>query len=132
MAQIERICPNCGTSNPADRARCVHCGLDLLYLPARREPRLPARLGNAGAAALLLGASALVAREGFKLLARSLLTRLAPVSRRQVSPTNATPVPDEPPDYIIRGWTAWNIRNGKEQSSGSQRFEWHIKERRRP
>jgi zinc-ribbon domain len=127
MAEIERICPNCGTNNPSGRTRCTRCGTNLTSLPARRESNLPARLESASAAALVLSASAFLARAGLKLLAREVLPRMAkglatkPASKQIVKQAAA-----EEPDYVIRGWRTWSVRRGDERTSGSEQFEWRI------
>lgn len=130
MQEIERVCPNCGTTNPYDRAQCRHCGAALRNLPAKRQPDLPARFEGAGAAALVLAASTFIAKAGFKLLVRQVLPRIAknlepkPASKQTVDQS-----PEEHPGYVIRGWRAWHVRSGTNQSSGSEHFEWRINRR---
>lgn len=132
MATVERICPNCGTSNPQERGHCVRCGTDLIQLPERRASRLPARVEGAGAAALVLGATALVARAGLELLARQLLTRVRRATLAKTPPTFSTLSSEARPDYVVRGWRAWSIHYGDKNTSGSEQFEWHIKRTGRP
>lgn len=133
MASVERICPNCGTSNPQERVHCVRCSTNLIQLPERRASRLPARVEGAGAAALVLGATALVARAGLELLARQLFTRVRRATLAKTAPSATINRSSEaPPDYVVRGWRAWSIHYGDKNTSGSEQFEWHIKRTRRP
>ncbi len=130
MTQIERICPNCGTSNPSDQTYCVQCGLDLIHLPAPRRTTLPARIDQARAAALVLGASMLIARAGLQLIVRGLVPRLA----NGLTKPSGSPIEkkqgDDQPDWIVRGWRAWSIHSGDNHSTGSEQFEWRIKRTR--
>lgn len=133
MTTVERICPSCGTSNSQDRVHCVRCGTNLIQLPERRASRLPARVEGAGAAALVLGATALVARAGLELLARQLFTRVRRATIANAPPTaTSNRSPEAQPDYVVRGWRAWSIHYGDKNTSGSEKFEWHIKRTRRP
>ncbi len=127
MEKIERICPNCGTSNPSTRPRCSQCGTQLINLPAARGNDLPSRVEGAGAAALVLSATAFLARAGFRLFVREVLPRVAkelmpkPASKQIVEqPT------EEQPEYMIRGWRVWSYRRGDEQASGSEHVEWRV------
>ncbi len=136
MSEVERICPNCGASNPYSQARCSRCGADLNRLPVQRSLNLPARAESAGAAALVLGVTALVAREGLKLLARGLWSRMAQgavrpgaVTRDLTVKPNSSVVEGqdtERPDFVVRGWRAWSWHSGTDHSSGSEQFEWRI------
>ncbi len=128
MATLERICPNCGTANPRERVNCIHCGTNLIQLPERRASRLPARVEGAGAAAMVLGATALVARAGLELLARQLFAGFRRATLAKAPPTTAANrSQEERPDYVVRGWRAWSIHYGDKKTSGSEQFEWHIK-----
>ncbi len=128
MVQIERICPNCGTSNAADRAQCINCGLDLNRLPAQSQSNLPLPLEGAGVAALVMGATALIARAGLRLLARGVANR---INRALIPRPNPTAVErkttEEQPDYVVWGWRSWSVRQGEQHSSGSEQFEWRVK-----
>ncbi len=130
MEKIERICPNCGTSNPTTHTRCSNCGTQLINLPASRANSLPSRVEGAGAAALVLSATAFLARTGLRLLAREVLPRMAkgltpkPASQQIVEQPTA-----EQPDYVIRGWRVWSYRRGDDQASGSEHFEWQVHRR---
>ncbi len=147
MATVERVCPQCGTSNPSDRSRCAHCGANLTHLPARRPNDLPERVGGARTAALVLSATALIARAGFRLFRSQVLpwlshelssrpptiidhkpSKRAAEEQQQRAVDRTTPEPE--PDYTIRGWRAWSVRQGDEESSGSDTFEWRISRRR--
>jgi hypothetical protein len=127
MEKIERICPKCGTANTYSRAQCQRCGVSLTNLPASQGASVPARIEGASAAALVIAASALIARTGFKLLARELLPRVAKGLARKPASTEIIDQPaDEHNDYVIRGWRTWSIRRGSDRSSGSEQFEWRI------
>ncbi len=144
MAKVERICPNCGTSNASDRERCRKCGTGL-FTPARRQDNVPARSEGGRTAALVLSAGAIIARVGLRLLVRQVLPRIADrltekPSRmtidhqpRRASVENAPPrqpVQEDEPDYVIRGWRAWSVRQNDDHSSGSETFEWRVSRRR--
>jgi hypothetical protein len=130
MEQIERVCPKCGVSNPYERARCQNCGVILTNLPASRRSSVPARIEGAGAAALVLGASALIVRTGLKLLVGEILPRVvSSVARKPASRQIVDQPPEEQPQYVIRGWRAWSVRRGAEHSTGSEHFEWRINRR---
>ncbi len=138
MSKIERICPNCGATNASDRARCVRCGTNLTTLPAKRGASLPARAERVSATALVLGASALIARVGWSLVARQVLPRLVKGLTSRAAPRQVVKQPSEkqvnhPPeeqaDYVIRGWRTWSVRRGDEQAQGSEHFEWKITRR---
>src|SRR5512142_1956281 len=104
MATLERICPNCGATNSADRTRCVGCDTNLIALPARRQTNLPMPLDNARAAGLVLGISAVVARAAIGLLTREVLPRLIrrPAQKRTALARERME-PDDQHDYVIRG-----------------------------
>ncbi len=130
MAQIERICSNCGTSNPSDQTYCAQCGVDLIHLPAPRQTTMPARMNQAQAAALVVGASLLIARAGLQLIAQGLAPRLANgLIKRSRSSIEQTRQGDQP-EWIVRGWRAWSIHSGDAHSTGSEQFEWRIKRTR--
>jgi hypothetical protein len=130
MEKIERVCPNCHTANPYERARCQRCGASLTNLPAPRQAGLPARIEGAGAAALVLGASALIARTGLRIIVREVMPRVASsLARKPAAREIIDQRRDEQPDYVIRGWRAWSVRRGPEHSSGSEHFEWRINRR---
>jgi hypothetical protein len=130
MEKIERVCPNCNTGNPYERAQCQRCGASLTNLPASRQSGLPARIEGASAVALVLGASALIARTGFKLLMSQVLPRVASsLARKPASQQIIDQSHEEQPDYVIRGWRAWSVRRGSEHSTGSEHFEWRINRR---
>ncbi len=140
MTTVERICPNCGTANPTEQVNCLRCGTNLIHLPASRETRLPARIEGAGAAALVLGATALVARAGLQLLARRLFAHFSqtrpagtrPVMIRTNPQAPSESVAEEQPDYIVRGRRSWTIQYGGEKSGGSEEFEYRVKRTERP
>ncbi len=127
MAQVERICPNCGKSNLSNQTHCVQCGIDLIHLSAPRQAGVAARADQARAAALLVGASMLIARAGLHLIARGILPRLAGgLVRSKNNPLGQRPGDDQP-DWILHGWRAWSIHSGDAHSNGSEQFEWRIK-----
>ncbi len=130
MAQIERICSNCGKSNPPDQTHCVQCGIDLIHLPAPRQATVPTRMDQARAAALVVGASMLIARAGLQLIARGILPRLAGGLVRPSGNPLDQKQGDGQPDWIVRGWRVWSIHSGDAHSSGSEQFEWRIKRTR--
>ncbi len=127
MSTVERICPNCGAINSANRTYCVRCNTNLITLSAREQTNLPARFDKVQAAGLALGVSALIARVGINLLTREILPRLAKRSVvKGASPAKGQPMAADQPDYIIRGWRAWSVHRGEEHSTGSEQFEWRI------
>ncbi len=143
MATIERVCPNCGTSNSSQRARCSKCGTPLTNLPVRGQSQVPARSQKVELAGLALSAGALIARAGFRLFVKQVLPRMrqrrrastmtvdqeprrADVERQQ----SGWPEKDDSPDYVIRGWRAWSVRRNDDESSGSESFEWRVSRRR--
>ncbi len=144
MATIERICPNCGTSNKSDRTRCTKCGTSLTNLPVPSSSQVPARNQKAELAGLALSATALIARAGFRLLVNQVLPRMRGENKKPSSmiidheprqsdieqQKSRWPEQDDSPDYIIRGWRAWSVRQNDDQSSGSESFEWRISRRR--
>jgi hypothetical protein len=106
-----------------------------------RETRLPARIEDAGAAALVLGATALVARAGLQLLARRLFARFNQGMRDRTKPIviGTKPGQDRPenagqdqPEYVVRGRRSWIIRFGGQQTGGSEEFEYRVKRTERP
>jgi hypothetical protein len=131
MKQIERICPNCGASNDYDRARCSRCGTQLSTLPAPRQAGLPSKVEGASTAALVLGASAFLARTGYRLFRREILPRVIkglkpkPASEQVIEPAG-----DDEPDYTVRGWRVWSTRHNDQEASGSEQFEWKIRKTR--
>ncbi len=129
MAQIERICPGCGASNPSDRLHCVGCGIDLVGLPVLRQPLVPMRVDQATVAALAIGASLVILRTGLEMFARGVLPRLV---SRWVGPASSSieKRSQARPDWIVHGWRAWSIHSGDTHSTGSERFEWRIKRTR--
>ena len=128
MATVERICPNCGTSNSQEQVHCVRCGTNLIRLPAERASQLPARLEGAGVAAIVLGATAIIARAGLEVLALQLLARVSRSTLAKAPPSAAANRSQQiQPDYVVRGWRAWSIRDGERNTSGSEQFEWRIK-----
>ncbi len=130
MGQVERICTNCGTSNPSERTHCVQCGIDLIHLPAPRHTAVPARVDQAQVAALVIGASALVLRAGLELFARGVLPRLLDGRVKPSRSAVADRPAGDPPDWIVHGWRAWSIHSGETDSTGSEQFEWRIKRTR--
>ncbi len=127
MEKIERICPNCGTSNAYERTRCVRCGSSLTTLPASRPSNLPTRIEGASAAALVLAASAFIARVGWRLFAREVLPRaIRGLTQKPTSEQVVDQSREEPPAYVIRGWRAWSMHRGGDRSSGAEQFEWRI------
>ncbi len=126
MTQVERICPNCGTSNPAERTNCLRCGMDLVWLPATRPPTMPARADQARAAALVIGATALIARASLELLVRGILPRLMNGRVKPSSSSLKQRRAGDQPDYIVRGWRAWSVHWDDQHSAGSEQFEWRI------
>ncbi len=116
----------------------------LTNLPVPGQSQVPARSQKAEVAALALSATALIARAGFRLLVRQVLPRMRGKQTKPSSmiidqePRRADverqesrwPDKDESPDYIIRGWRAWSVRQNDDQSSGSESFEWRISRRR--
>ncbi len=127
MKEIERICPNCGASNEYDRARCSRCGTQLSGLPAPRQSGLPSRVEATSTAALVLGASAFLARTGLRLFRREILPRVAKALKpkpasQQVIDQGA----DDRSDYVVRGWRVWSARYNDQEASGSEHFEWKI------
>jgi hypothetical protein len=133
MEKIERVCPNCGTANPYERANCQRCGVALANLPASRGTGVPARIEGASTAALVLAASAFIARTGFKLFAREILPRIAKgLAPKPASKEIVDQSPGDQPDYVIRGWRAWSMHHGTDHSSGSEQFEWRINRRDAP
>jgi hypothetical protein len=130
MEKIERVCPNCGTGNPYERAQCQHCGTSLTTLPVSQQSGVPARIEAASAAALVLAASAFIARVGFKVLVRGILPRVAKgLAQKPASSQVIDQSTGEQPEYVMRGWRVWSVRRGTDQSSGSERFEWRINRR---
>jgi hypothetical protein len=108
--------------------------LDLNRLPVKSQSNLPVQWEGAGAAALVLSATALVARAGLKLLARGIMSQVTKgLARKRASslverkPQVAPRQAEEQPDYVVWGWRSWSIRRGQDQSSGSEQFEWRIK-----
>ncbi len=144
MATIERVCPNCGTSNSSQRARCSKCGTTLTNLPARGQSQVPARGQKAEIAGLALSAGALIARAGFRLFVRQVLPRMRGRNQKPSAmtidqeprrndverPQSGWPEKDDSPDYVIRGWRAWSVRRNEDESSGSESFEWRVSRRR--
>ncbi len=132
MANVERICPRCGTTNPYDRERCHNCGTSLTRQLATRSPGQIARSPEARALAVAAGAAAVLARAGFKLLINQILPRAADKLRAKPPVTiDQSGNPAEPePDYVIRGWRTWSARRGSDESSGSENFEWKIRSNR--
>lgn len=125
MAQVERICTNCGTSNPSDRTHCVQCGIDLIHLPSPRRTVAPVRIEQAQAAAFVIGASALLLRAGLHLFARGVLPRLVD-GWSKPSKSALEKRTEDRPDWIVHGWRAWSIHSGDKHSTGSEQFEWRI------
>lgn len=127
MQEIERVCPNCGSTNPYVRSQCVRCGANLTNLPARSQLNSPARFEGAGTAALVLAASAFIARAGLRLFVRQVLPRFAKgLQPKPASLQTVDQAPEEQPGLVIRGWRAWHVRSGTDRSSGSEHFEWRI------
>ena len=128
MSTLERICPNCGTANSADRTHCILCNTNQISLADPGQAKLPARFDNPRAVGLVLGVSAVVARVGLNLLTREILPRLAKgLISKPASSVTKQPASDDRPDYIVRGWSAWSVHQNGEHSSGSEQFEWRIK-----
>lgn len=130
MAQIERICTNCGTSNPSDRTHCLQCGMDLIHLPAPQQTTMPTRIDQARAAALIVGASALILRAGLQLFARGILPRLVDGWVKPSPSAIEERRAEDQSDWIVKGWRAWSFHSGDTHSTGSERFEWRIKRTR--
>ncbi|MGB8647701.1 MAG: zinc ribbon domain-containing protein [Anaerolineae bacterium] len=143
MARVERICPNCGTSNASVREQCRKCGTRL-SLHAPREDNLPGRSKGVRTVALVLSAGAIIARTGLRLFVKQVLPRIARMrsekpshmtidySPRQPPVENAeSRQPESPePDSKIHGWRAWRVRHGDKQASGSKTVEWSVSRRR--
>ncbi len=132
MQKVERVCPNCGTANPYESAYCRKCGTNLTStnLPARRGTNSPARFRAPAGIALVVSASAFLARLGLKLLARQVLPRVKESITKKPEPKEIKVAPrEEVPDTVIRGWRAWSVRKGEDESSGSEKFEWRINSR---
>ncbi len=67
MAQVHRICPQCGNNVRLEDRFCPHCGFDTRQeLPATRS-NVPATLGRA-ALPVAAGLAGLVVRVGWRLL----------------------------------------------------------------
>lgn len=130
MAQLERICPNCGFSNPSDKQNCLQCGFDFLRLPAQKPVSPLVTSEQAATTALVIGATALIARVGVQLLLRAVFPRLVAglKPRKSVQRTQS----GDAADYIVKGWRTWNIHTGGDHSSGSEQFEWRIKRNKVP
>ncbi len=76
MANVQRICEQCGEGGPLDVRYCPHCGYDTqaaLPMPTRN---LPMVIGKA-VLPILAGAATLALRMGWKLLQQRLSTELA-------------------------------------------------------
>jgi hypothetical protein len=79
MSEIQRICVQCGQTNPLETRYCARCGYDSQgALPAQRTS-LPAVIGSA-ALPVLVGAASLAVRMGWKLLQSHLAQNAAPQS----------------------------------------------------
>jgi hypothetical protein len=94
MSEIQRICVQCGQTNPLDARFCARCGYDTQgALPAQRAS-LPAVVGRA-ALPVLVGAASLAVRAGWRLL-QSRLAQPAPRAEVQLPATQqdqAIPLP---------------------------------------
>lgn len=132
MASVDRICANCGTVNPIANSRCSNCGTNLINLPARRDETRLSVLKSRGALAIAFGASALIARMGFRIVTRAIVPAIWQAITRAARPKAADPNAkhDDDADVVIRGWRAWSVRDDRKQSSGEERFEWKVKSKR--
>jgi hypothetical protein len=135
MSQFERVCPKCGTSNAYERSRCSKCGTNLTPLLAPPDQQAISPLTDMSARGLAFAATMFIARVGFRLLWRGVkfgaaqaMTRANNTAVEKDGPvTKATRAGDNnTPDFVIRGWRSWSVRDGEKKSSGSEKFEWQI------
>lgn len=135
MSQFERICPKCGTSNTYERSRCSKCGTNLTPLLAPPDQQAISPLSDMSARGLAFAATMFIARVGFRLLWRGVKFGAAQAMTRANtnsadagrSPSKSTTTKDNSaPDFVIRGWRSWSVRDGEKKSSGSEKFEWQI------
>jgi len=122
MSAIERICGQCGHSNPLDRVNCSHCGTALLeQTPARVERSLTVRWARTGTALAVGGAMAL--RLGRLLWRnRTHLAGLAHSFRAQRTTREVSTRPAGPWLTVHRLW-AWGDQNGLRHWSVER---WHV------
>lgn len=107
MSNVQRICNQCGGSNPVEARYCAHCGFDSQsMLPAARSA-LPLSLGQA-ALPVLIGAAGLAVRAGWRLLQSQWVRDLA---QRALAPRTAQPPAPVPPSAPARPKRTMHIRS---------------------
>lgn len=111
MSQVQRICGECGGTNPVEARYCAHCGADSqAALPAPRTS-LPVAIGQA-ALPVLIGAAGLAMRAGWRLLQSKWARDLA---QQAVAPRPAQPPATEParPKRTLHIRSAWAVSDGQ-------------------
>lgn len=110
MAEVSRICPQCGNSFPLEARHCSHCGYDMEATLPAQQSTLPA-LVDKTAAPLLVGAASVIAGVGWRLL-RALLSRPAQPSAPPVQVRTDAPVRSQS-RVTIRITTSWVVGDSR-------------------
>jgi len=116
MSTIQRICTQCGQSNPVEARFCAHCGDDSqAALPAPRRA-LPAAIGQA-ALPVLVGVAGWAVRVGWKMLQARLQqsTRVGsapPALNLPARPLKVDALPARRGKRTLHIRTAWAVNQG--------------------
>lgn len=129
MANVQRICEQCGQGGPLDVRYCPHCGYDSQSaLPTPTTYNLPMVIGKA-ALPLLAGVASLALRVGWKLLQQRLATAATPptMSVAKVVPTQNQSSPAIRARRTIRIRSTWAVGDANgvwQQGSSDQTIEF--------
>ena len=119
MAELKRLCPECGEPNPMERVRCSACGAHMMSdLPARSEQSLPTSWKRMGAS-LAVSAATLALRVGLDLATKYLekqMARAREQSERTEEPTT------------VQGW---RVRRPQPEPPAKARFRFRGRRVRR-
>ncbi len=92
MANVQRICEQCGEGGPLDVRYCPHCGYDTQATLPTPTRNLPMVIGKA-ALPILAGAASVALRIGWKLLQQRLAAVPTPTTESLANRAPAQPAP---------------------------------------
>ena len=109
MAEVNRICPNCGKNSPMDAQHCPHCGNDVnAGVPMRQNSMLPASVTKA-ALPVVVTAGTLALRFMWRLVRQQLFSPAPPVASSKNLPQQAAADAPARRGRSIRIRTAWAV-----------------------
>ena len=119
MAELKRLCPECGEPNPMERVRCSACGAHMMSdLPARSEQTLPTSWKRMDAS-LAVSAATLALRVGLDLATKYLEKQMARAQEQRERTEEPTTV------------QGWRVRRPQPDPPAKARFRFRGRRVRR-